>query len=82
MKAVVPGKPGEIIVGIDEVGRGAWAGPLLMAAVVLAGPAPDGTTDSKLLTAAKRQHLARHIKAAAAGIGRTRHLNTPSRLCR
>ncbi|GAC1371990.1 MAG: ribonuclease HII [Candidatus Saccharimonadales bacterium] len=69
MKVVVPGKARDIIVGIDEVGRGAWAGPLLMAAVVLAGPAPEGTTDSKLLTAAGRQHLARQIKAAAAGIG-------------
>jgi ribonuclease HII len=62
-------KASEIIVGIDEVGRGAWAGPLLVAAVVLANPAPAGTTDSKLLTAAKRQRLSRDIKAAAAGIG-------------
>jgi ribonuclease HII len=69
MKVVVPYKSGEIIVGIDEVGRGAWAGPLLMAAVVLAGPAPAGTTDSKLLTALKRQYLARQIKAMSAGIG-------------
>lgn len=69
MKVVVPRKKGEIIVGIDEVGRGAWAGPLLMAAVVLDGPAPEGTTDSKLLTSAKRQLLGRQIKAAAAGIG-------------
>jgi ribonuclease HII len=59
----------QITVGIDEVGRGAWAGPLLVAAVILAGPAPAGTTDSKLLTAAQRQKLARQIKAAAAGIG-------------
>src|SRR5476651_327370 len=27
--------PGQIVVGIDEVGRGAWAGPLLVAAVVM-----------------------------------------------
>lgn len=69
MKQALLRVPGEIIVGIDEVGRGSWAGPLLMAAVVLDGPAPVGTTDSKLLTAAKRQVLARHIKVAASGIG-------------
>ena len=59
----------EVIVGIDEVGRGAWAGPLLMGAVVLGGPAPAGVTDSKLLSAARRRVLARQIKAAATGIG-------------
>lgn len=61
----------EIIVGIDEVGRGAWAGPLVMAAVILGGPAPQGVTDSKLLTPAKRQVLSRQIKAAAplGGVG-------------
>jgi ribonuclease HII len=40
-----------------------------MAAVVLRGSAPDGVTDSKLLSPKKRVLLSRHIKAAAAGIG-------------
>ena len=37
-----------MIVGIDEVGRGPWAGPLVMGAVVL-GVQIDGLTDSKKL---------------------------------
>ena len=59
----------QIVVGIDEVGRGAWAGPLLVAAVVLGGLVPDGVTDSKLLTPARRRHLARQIKVSARAIG-------------
>jgi ribonuclease HII len=60
---------GDIVVGIDEVGRGAWAGPLLMGAVILNGSAPVGVTDSKLLTPSKRQTLSRHIKATSRSIG-------------
>jgi ribonuclease HII len=60
---------GKVVVGIDEVGRGAWAGPLLVAAVVLRGKAPAGVTDSKLLGAMRRQELARAIKSSAVGIG-------------
>jgi ribonuclease HII len=46
------------ICGVDEVGRGPWAGPVVAAAVVL-NPArvPDGLNDSKKLTAAKRAAL-------------------------
>ncbi len=40
-----------------------------MAAVVLRAAAPAGVTDSKLLTAKRRELLSRHIKLAAAGIG-------------
>jgi len=61
--------PGKVVLGIDEVGRGAWAGPLLVAAVVFREAAPEGITDSKLLSAKKRLILSRHIKLAAAGIG-------------
>jgi len=61
--------PGQVVVGIDEVGRGAWAGPLLVGAVALSGAAPDGVTDSKLLSAQRRLYLSRHIKTAALGIG-------------
>ena len=64
-----PRVQGQIIVGIDEVGRGAWAGPLLVGAVAMAGDVPEGVTDSKLLSASRRLHLSRHIKTAALGIG-------------
>jgi ribonuclease HII len=50
---------GEVIVGIDEVGRGALAGPLTVGAVVITGPdaPPSGLDDSKLLSAASRRAL-------------------------
>ena len=50
---------GEIVVGIDEVGRGALAGPMLVGAVVLGSlrSPPAGLDDSKRLTAAKRSSL-------------------------
>lgn len=46
------------IAGADEVGRGAWAGPIIAAAVIL----PDrhgirGITDSKMLTVSARERL-------------------------
>ncbi|HEX3082383.1 MAG TPA: ribonuclease HII [Candidatus Saccharimonadia bacterium] len=68
--AVLPSvKPGQVVVGIDEVGRGAWAGPLLVVAVALTAPAPAGLTDSKLLSRARREVLAAEIRDTAAGIG-------------
>lgn len=59
-----------MILGIDEVGRGPWAGPLVVGAVVL----PDnftleGLTDSKRLTATKRQLLDSAIRQQALGYG-------------
>lgn len=51
-----------MIIGIDEVGRGAWAGPLVMAAVGLDGIQLDGLTDSKKLTKKRRDILATEIK--------------------
>jgi ribonuclease HII len=58
------------ILGIDEVGRGAWAGPLVIGAVILNHPI-KGLTDSKLLTIQKRQELAEEIvdKAEFVGLG-------------
>lgn len=58
------------ILGIDEVGRGAWAGPLVIGAVILSEPI-YGLQDSKLLSAEKRQKLAKEIldKAEFAGLG-------------
>ncbi len=58
-----------MIVGIDEVGRGAWAGPLVVGAVVLGGRQVDGLTDSKKLTAKRRNVIAKEIKENAVAIG-------------
>jgi ribonuclease HII len=48
----------EVVVGIDEVGRGAWAGPLMVGAAVLPrSTRVNGVRDSKLLTEPEREHL-------------------------
>ncbi len=48
----------ETVVGIDEVGRGAWAGPLMVGAAVLPRDRRVlGVRDSKLLTEADRERL-------------------------
>lgn len=54
------------VAGLDEVGRGPWAGPVVAAAVIF----PRGVThpdirDSKLLAAKKREELALWIKQEA-----------------
>ena len=57
------------IAGTDEVGRGALAGPLVAAAVVLpAGADIPGLRDSKLCTRAQRERLAEEIRAVALAI--------------
>lgn len=59
-----------MILGIDEVGRGPWAGPLVVGAVVLDDARPiEGLTDSKKLTAKRRQALDVLIREQAAGWG-------------
>ena len=58
------------IAGVDEVGRGAWAGPVVVcAAVVRAGfpEPPGGLTDSKRLTAKRRAELAAELPGWVAG---------------
>lgn len=57
-----------MLLGIDEVGRGAWAGPLVMAAVSLGGADITGLTDSKLLTRPQRESLFTQIQHAAQAI--------------
>lgn len=49
-----------IVLGVDEVGRGCIAGPLVVGVVVLRHPLP-GLKDSKLLSQLKRQTLAKLI---------------------
>lgn len=60
-----------MILGIDEVGRGPWAGPLVIGAVVLGGAQIEGLTDSKKLTKKRREELYDEIiqKADAVGLG-------------
>lgn len=58
-----------MILGIDEVGRGPWAGPLVVGAVVLGGAQIEGLTDSKKLTKKKRELLHDEIYAKASGVG-------------
>ncbi len=48
------------VVGVDEVGRGCWAGPLVAAAVILKNPI-NGLKDSKLLSKKQREKLAEDI---------------------
>ncbi len=52
------------IIGIDEVGRGALAGPLIVAAVELTGLI-EGINDSKLVSKQKRRELAYKIHQQA-----------------
>ncbi|MFZ1301248.1 MAG: ribonuclease HII [Candidatus Microsaccharimonas sp.] len=58
-----------MILGIDEVGRGPWAGPLVVGAVVLGDAQIEGLTDSKKLTAKRREALDPLIRQQAAGWG-------------
>ncbi|GAB4214587.1 MAG: ribonuclease HII [Rhodoferax sp.] len=55
-----------LIAGVDEAGRGPLAGPVVAAAVILDARQPiEGLADSKLLSAARREVLARQIRAQA-----------------
>jgi ribonuclease HII len=52
----------ELIVGLDEVGRGPLAGPVVAAAVILSACAPAGIADSKTLAPAARTRLDKAIR--------------------
>ena len=57
--------PGPVC-GVDEAGRGPWAGPVAAAAVILnAADLPDGLNDSKKLSEPRRAALETEIKARA-----------------
>jgi ribonuclease HII len=63
-------KYGGLIAGVDEAGRGPWAGPVVAAAVIFFGKPPAGIHDSKQLSAEVREALFRKIQAVAhVGIG-------------
>ncbi len=58
------------VAGIDEAGRGPWAGPVVAAAVVLSPDTlPAGINDSKALTSVDRDRLYDAIVASGAAIG-------------
>jgi len=58
------------VAGIDEAGRGPWAGPVVAAAVILDPRAlPAGIDDSKTLTAERRDQLFDSIMSSALGGG-------------
>ncbi len=58
------------VCGVDEAGRGPWAGPVSAAAVILhPDDLPDGIDDSKVLTAERREALEIEIKARAVAWG-------------
>lgn len=73
----------KLIAGVDEAGRGAWAGPLVAAAVIFPHPrtfsddaCPPGLAaeldrlrDSKLLTACVREELLECVRATALAVG-------------
>ena len=55
-----------MILGIDEVGRGPWAGPLVVGAVILGDVEIEGLNDSKKLTKKRREYLDEVIREQAA----------------
>ncbi|MGX2994112.1 ribonuclease HII [Streptomyces sp. JNUCC 64] len=66
----------KVIAGVDEVGRGAWAGPVTVCAAVtgLRRP-PEGLTDSKLLTPKRRASLVLELEdwVTAHALGHASH---------
>lgn len=57
----------KIVCGIDEVGRGCFAGPVVVGAVVFTNDCliPEGLADSKLISSKKREYLAESVKTNA-----------------
>lgn len=69
-----------LVAGVDEAGRGPWAGPVVAAVVVVGPDAPplEGVDDSKRLTGRRREALAAAIVASyahALGAASTRDID-------
>ncbi|MDP4000000.1 MAG: ribonuclease HII [bacterium] len=59
-----------VVCGVDEVGRGAWAGPLVAGAVILDPESRfHGIRDSKLLLKADRERIAAYVRRRAMAVG-------------
>jgi ribonuclease HII len=68
-RALLTQRPAAVIAGIDEAGRGPWAGPVVAGAVILdeaalARPLRDGLDDSKALSPPRRAELFEQLIAA------------------
>ena len=64
------GRPPPTVVGVDEAGRGAWIGPLVVGAVAvprsgLGAVAATGARDSKTLSPARREEILGRLEACA-----------------
>lgn len=59
------------VCGLDEVGRGAWAGPVVTAAIIFPKKInfPHSLFDSKMISHPKRLELAKFIRESALAIG-------------
>lgn len=64
-----------MVVGLDEVGRGSWAGPVTVCALVPGTDHLRGVRDSKQLTPDQRETAAARVRAwaRAIGIGHSSH---------
>jgi ribonuclease HII len=72
LETLLAERVGGLVCGVDEAGRGPWAGPVSAGAVILSADCiPEGIDDSKVLTAERREGLAIEIKrcAVAWGVG-------------
>jgi len=65
----------QVVCGIDEVGRGSWAGPVTVAAVVPPDRHLTGVRDSKMLLPDERERCAARVRewAVAIGVGHASH---------
>jgi ribonuclease HII len=60
---------GKVVCGMDEVGRGAWAGPLVLSCVIPSTGTIPGVRDSKKVAPKKREVLFDEIISWAKGVG-------------
>ncbi|MDX2142015.1 MAG: ribonuclease HII [Rhodospirillaceae bacterium] len=70
-RALLAANPEAVIAGIDEAGRGPWAGPVVAGAAILDESSlprelRDGLDDSKALTPARREELFELLQASSA----------------
>lgn len=70
-RTIIQRDPGAVIAGVDEAGRGPWAGPVVAAAVIIDPQCiPDGIDDSKRLSRRRRERLYTQLQGCARiGVG-------------